>query len=100
MVKRVSGRSPRESPLRLAPLFSQYREIAGETTTRVSVFRLDSSGLIYIATSYSAPRHFRVYTRAESSRARSFAARLIHYLSASQHCVSRPKTAGGFRGGM
>lgn len=69
MVKRVPGRSPRESSLWLAAraVFSQYREIAGETTTRVSVFRLDSSGLIYIATSYSAPRRAapfpRVHTR-------------------------------------
>lgn len=54
--------------LALALYRSQYRGIAGRDGARVSVFRLDSSGLIYIATSYSAPRHFRVYIRVDSSR--------------------------------
>lgn len=80
-VKRVPGRSPDGIPLRRAACparLSQYCEIAktarARARARVSVFRFDSSGLIYIATSYSAPRHFRAYTRADSSYARSFAA--------------------------
>lgn len=50
------------------PTLAISRNCRRDGAARVSVFRLDSFDLIYIATSYSAPRHFCVYTRVDSSR--------------------------------